>query len=130
MGKLMELMSRMKTLVRLLLLAATEDIAFTRDYDISYITDPYAISGTGTGAVLNFSMLPSTDFEAFKTLPPVLYVNAANDTVISKIDIQKLRERLPEGSTDVTLASGGPLFIESRADKTAELTLAFLAEHP
>ena len=130
MGKFMELASRMKTLVRLLLLAATEDAAFTKDYDISYITDPYAISGTGEGAIINFSMLPATDYEAFRGLAPVLYVNAANDTVISKQAIQKLRGYLPEGSEDITLASGGHLFIESRADKTAELTAAFLEAHP
>ena len=130
MGKVMELMSRMNSLVRLLLLAATVDVAFTKDYDISYITDPYTISGTGVGAVISFSMLPETDYDAFENLPPVLYVNAANDTVISKVAIQKLRDRLPEGSTDITLASGGHLFIESRADKTAEITLEFLEAHP
>ncbi len=130
MGRFLELASRMTALVRLLLLAATEDLQFTKDYDISYITDPYAVSGTGEGALINFTMLPETDFEAFSNLPPVLYVNAANDTVIAKKDVQKLRNHLPEGSTDITLASGGHLFIESRVDKTAEITLAFLAEHP
>ena len=130
MGKFLELAARMNTLVRLLLLAATEDLQFTRDYDISYITDPYAVSGSGEGALINFTMLPETDFEAFSNLPPVLYVNAANDTVIAKKDVQKLRSHLPEGSTDITLASGGHLFIESRVEKTAEITLEFLAAHP
>ncbi len=127
MGKVMELASRMKLLVRLLLLTATEDFTFTKDYDLFYITDPYTVSGTGAGALINFSMLPATDYEAFRTLPPVFYINAANDTVISKQAIQKLRGYLPEGSTDITLTSGGHLFIESRADLTAEHTLAFLA---
>ena len=57
----------------------------------------------------------------------MFYINAANDTVISKQAIQKLRGYLPEGSTDITLTSGGHLFIESRADLTAEHTLTFLA---
>ena len=129
MGKLMELVSRMKLLVRLLLLTATEDLAFTKDYDLYYITDPYTVSGTGTGALINFAMLPATDYEAFRSLSPVLYINAANDTVIAKQDIEKLRSYLPEGSTDITLTSGGHLFIESRADLTAEHTLNFLNEH-
>ena len=129
MGKMLELVSRMKTLVRLLLLAATEDLTFTKDYDLFYITDPYTVSGTGAGAIINFSMLPATDYEAFRNLAPVLYINAANDTVISKQAIEKLRGYLPEGSTDITLTSGGHLFIESRADITAEYTLTFLSEH-
>ena len=127
MGRLLELMSRMKALVRLLLLTATMDLSFTMGYDLFYITDPYTVSGTGAGALINFSMLPATDYEAFRTLPPVFYINAANDTVISKQAIQKLRGYLPEGSADITLTSGGHLFIESRADLTAEHTLAFLA---
>ena len=129
MGKILELAARMNALVRLLLLAATEDLQFTKEYDISYITDPYAVSGSGEGALINFTMLPETDFEAFSRLAPVLYVNAANDTVIAKKDVQKLRGYLPEGSTDIMLASGGHLFIESRVDKTAEITLQFLEEH-
>ena len=129
MGKVMELVSRMKLLVRLLLLTATEDFSFTKDYDLFYITDPYTVSGTGAGALINFSMLPATDYEAFRRNAPVLYINAANDTVIAKQDIQKLRGYLPEGSTDITLTSGGHLFIESRADLTAEHTLKFLGEH-
>ena len=129
MGRILELVSRMKTLVRLLLLAATEDLSFTKDYDLFYITDPYTVSGTGAGAIINFSMLPATDYEAFRNLAPVLYINAANDTVISKQSIEKLRGYLPEGSTDITLTSGGHLFIESRADITAEHTLTFLNAH-
>lgn len=129
MGKMLELMGRINLLVRLLLLAATEDLKFTKDYDISYITDPFKISGTGKGVLINFSQIPATDFEQFRTLNPVLYVNAANDAVISKSAINKLRGYLPEGSMDITLTSGGHLFIESRADRTAEVTLEFLSSH-
>ena len=125
-SRFLELISRMDALVRLLLLAATEDFNYTMNYDISYITDPYKISGTGAGVLINFKMLPVTDYEAFSQLPPVLYVNAANDAVISKNAIGKLQSYLPEGSTDITLTSGGHLFIESRADRTAEVTLEFL----
>jgi len=127
MGRVLEFMSRLNFLVRLLLLAATEDLSFTKEYDISYITDPYKISGTGKGAVINFSLIPVTDYDLFSTLSPVLYVNAANDAVISKKAINKLRGYLPEGSSDITITSGGHLFIESRVDRTAEVTLEFLS---
>lgn len=130
MSRFLELISRMDALVRLLLLAATEDLAFTMRYDISYITDPYKVSGTGTGVMINFTMLPETDYEAFPSLAPVLYVNAGNDAVISKKAINKLQGYLPEGSTDLTLTSGGHLFIESRVDRTAEVTLEFLDANP
>ncbi|MCH5197491.1 MAG: alpha/beta hydrolase [Oscillospiraceae bacterium] len=129
MGKMMELMGKMNILVRLLLLAATEDLKFTMDYDISYITDPYYISGTGKGVIINFSMIPATNYETFSSLAPVLYVNAANDAVISKNAINKLSGYLPEGSSNITLTSGGHLFIECRAEKTAQVTLEFLSAH-
>ena len=130
MGSVLKLLSKMKLLVRALLLTASGDLGFTRDYEISYITDPYEIEGTGEGVIYNFAALPATDYDAFPSLAPVLYVNAANDNVIDKKTIRKLKKYLPAGSTDVTLPDGGHLFIESRADKTAEITLEFLAEHP
>ena len=129
MGRFLGLLSKMKLLVRALLFTASGDFAFAKDYDISHITDPYEIEGTGEGVIWNFASLPATDYEAFPSLAPVLYVNAANDNVIDKNTIRKLRRYLPEGSVDVTLPDGGHLFIESRADRTAELTLDFLAEH-
>ena len=130
MGKFLEVIARMTALVRLLLLAATEDLQFTKDYDLHYITDPYTVAGTGRGALINFTMLPETDFTAVESMPPILYVHAANDTVIAKRDVKKLSDHLPEGSTEVMMASGGHLFIESRADKTAEITVEFLEAHP
>lgn len=129
MGKVLEFASRLKSLVRLLLFTASADLEFTKDYDVSYIMDPYLIEGTGEGVLYNFSALPATDFDAFRNLSPVLYLNASNDNIIEKSAIRKLRTYLPEGSTDVTLPDGGHLFIESRAEKTAEITLEFLNNH-
>lgn len=126
MGKVLEFAGSLKSLVRLLLFTASVDIEFTKNYEISYIMDPYRIEGTGEGVIYNFSALPVTDFEAFRALPPVLYLNASNDNIIDKSAIRKLRTYLPEGSTDLTLPDGGHLFIESRVDKTAEITLAFM----
>lgn len=120
------LASRMTPLVRLLLAAATGDLMFALRYDIAKITDPYKIEGTGEGVVRNFTALTATDYEAFRTLPPVFYLNAENDSVIAKDAINKLRGFLPDGSTDLTLADGGHLFIESRLPETARLTLEFL----
>ena len=125
-GKMMTLFSRMKPLVQLLLIAATGDLMFSLRYDLTKITDPYKIEGTGEGVVRNFAQIPETDYESFRTLAPVFYLNAENDRVIQKSAIEKLRGYLPEGSTDLTLADGGHLFIESRLSETARLTLAFL----
>ena len=125
-GKMMTLFSRMKPLVQLLLIAATGDLMFSLRYDLTKITDPYKIEGTGEGVVRNFAQIPKTDYEGFRTLAPVFYLNAENDRVIQKSAIEKLRGYLPAGSTDLTLPDGGHLFIESRLTETARLTLAFL----
>ena len=128
-GKMMTLFSRMSALVRLLLIMASGDLGFAMSYDVSKITDPYEIEGTGEGAVRNFAALPKTNYEAFSRLTPVLYLNAENDAVIQKAAIEKLRGYLPAGSTDITLEDGGHLFIESRLSETARLTLEFLHAH-
>ena len=125
-GKFMTVMSRTKPIVRMFLYMATKDLKYTMDYDLTRITDPYQIDGTGEGALFSFAMLPATNYDAIGDMPPILYMNAENDSVIAKSAIEKLKTYLPDGSTVVTLSDGGHLFIECRADKTAAETLAFL----
>ena len=113
-------------LVRLLLFFASFDLRFTMQYDVSKITDPLAAPGTGESAFASYAALPQTDFEAVRNMPPILYLNAKNDVVIPKSEVRKLRAFLPAGSTDLTVEDGGHLFIECRAERTAETVLAFL----
>lgn len=127
MGALMEAMGRTKPLVRLIYAAACNSLPYALSYDVSKITDPYKITGTGAGAILNFSMLPATNYEAVKTMPPILFLNGDRDKVIADDTRVSLRNALPYGSWDVVIPGAGHMVIETHADVTAAYTLRFLA---
>ena len=123
---LMELASRSDLIVKAVLGAALCDAEYLKSYDISKITSPFRIKGTGAGALYSFSALPVTDLEATEKLPPVLYMNGDKDMAIKNSDRELLRAHLPENSTDITVKGGGHLFIENRADETAAAILEFI----
>lgn len=130
MGPLMQLMTRFDFLVKLFLQMGLGDKEYAAAYDISKITDPLRIDGTGKGACYNFSMLPNTNYEAIKNGKPVLFINGSEDSVIPDESKNSIREVLPEGSVDYVIEGGGHMFIENKADETAEVTLGFLAKNP
>lgn len=130
MGPLMQLMTRFDFLVKLFLQMGLNDREYADSYDLSKITEPIRIDGTGKGACYSFSMLTNTDYEAIKNGKPVLFVNGSADSVIPDASKNSIREVLPEGSVDYVVDGGGHMFIENKADETAEVTLSFLAANP
>ena len=130
MGPIMQLMTRFDILVKLFLQMGLNDKEYAENYDISKITEPIRIDGTGKGACYSFSMLPNTNYEAIKNGKPVLFVNGSADSVIPDASKNSIREVLPEGSVDYVVENGGHMFIENKADETAEVTLKFLNANP
>ena len=130
MGPFMELMGKNPVLVRLLLMAALQDMDYALHYDVEAIIAPFRIKGTGTGAIYNFSMLTGTDYEAVSRMNPILFMNGDKDRVISDSARANLRAALPAGSVDHIVAGGGHMFIENRAAEAADVTLAFLSANP
>lgn len=129
MAKFMECMTHFNFIVRAFLNLGLCDVEYAESYDLSKITEPLQIKGTGMGAIYSFTMLPETDLDKVEKMSPILYVNGDKDFVIQEKDRQTLREHLPSGSTDIVLSGGGHMFIENYADETAKITLGFLAEH-
>ena len=127
MGPLMELMGRNPFVVRLLLAVAIQDMDYVMHYDAEAIMAPFRISGTGVGAIYNFSMLQLTDYEKVAQMNPILFMNGDKDKVIADSARVNLRASLPEGSVDYIVEAGGHMFIENRADEAARVTLDFLA---
>ena len=126
---LMELAARFDFIVKGILGAALCDAEYLKNYDISKITAPFRIKGSGAGALYSFSVLPKTDLEAVEKMPPVLYMNGDRDMAIKNADRELLRKHLPENSTDITVKGGGHLFIENRADETSAAVLDFIFQN-
>ena len=127
MGPVMQMMTKFDFLVRMFLVTALNDAAYAASYDLSKVTEPIRIAGTGKGACYSFSMLTPTDYDAIANGKPVLFVSGGADSVIPDSAKNSLRSILPEGSVDYVVAGGGHLFIENKADETARVTLDFLA---
>ena len=130
MGPIMQLMTRFDILVKLFLQMGLNDKEYAASYDLSLITEPIRIEGTGKGACYSFSMLTPTDYDAIKNGKPVLFVNGSADSVIPDSSKSSIREVLPEGSVDYVVENGGHMFIENKADEAAAVTLQFLAANP
>lgn len=130
MGPIMQLMTKFDILVKLFLQMGLNDKEYAASYDLSKITEPIRIDGTGRGACYSFSMLTNTDYEAIKNGNPVLFVNGSADSVIPDSAKNSIREALPEGSVDYVVENGGHMFIENKADEAAQVTLEFLAANP
>lgn len=127
MAKFMQCLTHFDFIVRAFLKMGLCDDEYAKNYDLSKITAPLRISGTGMGAIYSFTMLPETDLDAVEKMSPVLYINGDKDIVIQESARKTLREHLPVGSVDVTVAGAGHMFIENYADETAKVTLEFLA---
>ena len=126
-GPVMETAGKSKLLVRLLYIFACNSFSYAMHYDVSKITDPYYIKGTGEGAIRNFTMLPKTDYEFVRAMPPILFINGDHDYVISDSNRVNLRAALPEGSIDYVVKGAGHMVIETHAAETAKVTVDFLA---
>ncbi len=129
-GPLMQLMTRFDFLIKMFLKIALVDDEYVANYDISKISEPLRIDGTGKGACYNFSLLTNTNYDVIQNGAPVLYVNGGADSVISADAQDSFRNYLPEGSVDYVVEGGGHMFIENKADETAQVTLEFLANNP
>ena len=126
-GPVMETAGKSKLLVRLLYVFACNSLSYAMHYDVSKITDPYYIKGTGTGAIRNFTMLPKTNYDFVRTMPPILFLNGDHDYVISDSNRKNIRAALPEGSVDYVVKGAGHMVIETHAAETARVTMDFLA---
>ncbi len=126
MGPIMEVMGRCRPLVRLIYAAACGDMFYAMHYNVERICAPYDIEGTGAGAIINFTLLPATDYDAVKKMPPILYINGSEDKVISGKDKYKFRRFLPEGSVDIVIDGAAHMVIETHAATVAEKTIGFI----
>ena len=127
-GPMMETAGKSKLLVRLLYIFACNSVSYAMHYDVSRITDPYYIKGTGEGAIRNFLMLPQTDYNAVCKMSPILFLNGDRDFVVTDSARKNLRAALPAGSVDYVVKGAGHMVIETHAAETAAVTLAFLAD--
>ncbi len=101
---------------------------FAKDYDITKITDPFTIKGTGAGIAIMSSHTRGSDLSKLKELKiPCVIVTADKDMVASAENLQEIIGNSPEGTKVVNFAEGGHMMMEYNPVKAAEETLPIMA---
>ena len=113
------------TLIRYALVAGSfSSMEFAKDYDITKITDPFTIKGTGAGIAIMSTHTRGSDLSKLKALSiPCVVVTADKDMVASAENLKEIIDNSPEGTKVVNFTEGGHMMMEYNPTKAAEETL-------
>ena len=113
------------TLIRYALVAGSfSSMEFAKDYDITKITDPFTIEGTGAGIAIMSTHTRGSDLSKLKELHiPCVIITADKDMVASADNLQAIIDNAPKGTKVVNFAEGGHMMMEYNPTKAAEETL-------
>ena len=119
---------RMPFLVRMLVDMSFSSKEFANNYDLSRITDPMSVDGTGAGVAIMSSHTRGTDFQKLSTLNiPCVIFTASVDKVASADNLQTIIDSAPEGKVVYNFEEGGHMMMEYSPKEVAELSLPIMA---
>lgn len=117
--------TKLTPLVRMALLMASMDWEFTKSYDLSGITEPMALPGTGGNLFRTSFTATVTDFDKVAQLEcPILLVNATKDLVLTG-QMKEQTATLIEPD-EIYNVETGHFCIENRSEELADVTENFL----
>ncbi len=118
---------RMPPLVRMLVEMSFSSKEYAKDYDLSRITAPMSVDGTGAGISIMSSHTRDTDFEKLSALDiPCVIFTASEDKVASAENLQKIIDSAPEGKSIFNFEKGGHMMMEYSPKEVAELSLPIM----
>lgn len=117
------------SIVRSLVEMSFSDKEFAASYDLSRITDPFTLPGSGAGVAVMASHTRGSDLEAFSKLEiPCVILTAEDDRVASADNLKAIIENAPEGTVVHENLKGGHMMMEYDPVLAAELTLSVIAK--
>lgn len=120
---------RLTCLVRLMMYMATMDWDYSMQYDLSTLTDPLTVDGSGLGMMYMAANARPTDYAALAELKmPILLVRGDKDQVVSGSMSAEMDQALASAEK-VTVEGAGHMLNETHAAMLSEQALAFLAEN-
>ncbi|MBQ7862633.1 MAG: alpha/beta hydrolase [Clostridia bacterium] len=115
------------SVVRALVEMSFSDKEFAEAYDLSRITDPFTIEGSGPAVAIMASHTRGSNLEAFSELDiPCVILTAKDDRVANADNLQAIIDNAPEGTVVVKDLEGGHMMMEYNPALAAELTLAVI----
>lgn len=114
-------------IVRSLVEMSFSDAEYAKGYDLSRITNPMSVEGTGTGIAIMTSHTKGTDLEAVSELDiPAVVITAKEDRVASAENLQQIIDALGENVTVYECEKGGHMMMEYNPGLVAEKTLPII----
>ena len=119
-------LTKIDVLMKLVVLMATANLEYTKNYNLEGVTAPLQLDGTGEGLCTLMQHQRPTDLEGAKNIDcPVLIVNAEKDMIISDSMKQQISDAFPNAE-HYLVSGGGHICIEDRAEELAGVAYDFL----
>ncbi len=117
-------------IIRYVLVAGSfSSMEFAKDYDITKITDPFTIKGTGAGIAIMSTHTRGSDLSKLKELNiPCAVITATEDKVASAENLKEIIDNSPEGTYVCNFEEGGHMMMEYDPVKASEETLPIIAK--
>ncbi len=116
---------RFPFLVRLFVSMSFSDSEYAKNYDLTRVTDPLALPGTGAGVSMMATHTIGPDFEKLKSLDvPCVIITAENDKVAMADNLQAIIDNAPADTEVYTFAKGGHMMMEYAPAEVAAKTFA------
>lgn len=111
--------------IRYVLVAGSfSSMDFAKDYDITKITDPFTVKGTGAGIAIMSTHTRGSDLSKLKELDiPCVIITADKDMVASGDNLDAIIENAPDGTYVCNFEEGGHMMMEYDPVKAAAETL-------
>ena len=105
------------------------DKAYANEYDLTRITDPMSIKGTGAGITIMAAHAKGPDFEKIAQLGiPSVVITAKEDKVAQAENLQAIISALGENAVVYECEKGGHMMMEYDPVLVSEKTLPVIEE--
>jgi len=114
--------------VRMLVEQSFSDSEYAKTYDLSRITAPLSLNGTGAGIAIMASHTTPTDFEKVSALNiPAVVITAKEDKVAMADNLKQIIDALGDNAVTYECENGGHMMMEYDPQLVAEKTLPTIA---
>lgn len=115
---------RMPVMVRMLVDMSFSDSEYAKTYDLTRISAPLSLEGTGAGITIMTSHTRGSDLSKLADMKiPCAVITAANDKVAMADNLQAILDNAPEGYYTYEFSEGGHMMMEYNPQAVAEHTL-------
>ena len=118
---------RLPFLVRIFVSTSFSDAEYAGNYDITRVTAPLALPGTGAGISIMTTHTRGPEFDKLKGLDiPCVIITAENDRVAMADNLQSIIDNAPAGTEVYEFEKGGHMMMEYAPEEVAAKTFSVI----